>query len=90
MYGWLFESHDDLLTHPRTVSEPVRTLFAKGAQRVRTTHWAFVERSLKLVSYSLLVLYEFFLGSFGICFQFDISSLSDHIRRISSAYVCVL
>ena len=62
-YGWLFESHDDPLTHPRTLSDPIRTRFAEG----KSTH-----------------------NTLGVRFQFGTSSLNDHIRRISSAYVCVL
>ena len=33
-YGWLFESRTDPLTHLRTISEPVRTLFAEGTERM--------------------------------------------------------
>ena len=43
-------------------------------------------RSLKLVYRSLVVRYEFVLGSFEVRFQFGMSSLNDHIRRISSTY----
>ena len=47
----------------------------------------FVSHSLVFVSLSLLVLYEHVLGSFQIRFQFVMSSLDDHVRRIFS--VCV-
>ena len=40
--------------------------------------------------HSLLVRYELVLGSFEVRFQFGMSSLNDRIRRMSSAYVCVL
>ena len=48
-----------------------------------------LEGSLKLVHRSLLVRYEFVLGSFEIRFQLGMSSLNDHIRRISSTYTSV-
>ena len=34
------------------------------------------------VSWSLLIGYKYFLGSFQIRFQFVMSSLDDHVRRI--------
>ena len=34
--------------------------------------------------------YELGLGSFEIRFQSGMSSLDDHIRRVSSAFVCIL
>ena len=70
----------------RACTHTVRTGYAKGTQRVRETRYAFVEGSLKLVYRSLLIRYEFVLGSFEIRFQFGMSSLNDHIRRISSTY----
>ena len=77
------------------VSEHVGTLFAEGMQRVCREYTKHVRRSLrgrsvKLVSHPLLVRYELVQGSFEIHFQVGMSSLNDHIRRISSAYVCVL
>ena len=46
----------------------------------------FVERTLKLVSHSLLVRYEFVLGSFEVRYQFVMSSLHGHIRQRTRAY----
>ena len=42
----------------RACTHTVRREYAKGTQRVRTTRYACVERSLKLVSHSLPVRYE--------------------------------
>ena len=73
------------LTAHDKVSEPVRILFAQGTQRARREY----AQQLKLVYRSLLVRYEFVLGSFEIRFQFGMSNLNDHIRRISSTYTTV-
>ena len=40
-----------------------------------------MDRTLELVSHSLLVRYELVLGSFEVHYQFVMSSLDGHIRR---------
>ena len=67
----------------------VHTGYEQGTQRVPAERETLVEGSLKPVYRSLLVRYEFVLGSFEIRFQFGMSSLNDHIRRISSTYTNV-
>ena len=61
--------------------------------RVRREYAQYVRRLLRArcnSSHSLPKRYELVLGSFEIRFQFGMSSLDDHIRRISSAKMCVL
>ena len=74
-YVRFFKSHDDPQNSPAhdKVSEPVRTLFTQDTQRARREYAQNGRRSfkgsLKLVYHSLLVRYQFVLGSFEIRFS---------------------